>query len=121
MNLIEQWAQSMDLGPVTNNRRFAVTFDQVRLHLLEMHPGQVVLEARICDLPSVPNQRERAIERVMKIALARARASASHLMLDEEQSAFWLQRRVQAGAQVQDLDKAVESMVNDIDLWRQAL
>ena len=41
MNLIERWAQSQNLGPVTNNRRFAVTLDQVRVHLLELHPGQV--------------------------------------------------------------------------------
>ena len=80
MNLIERWAQSLDLGPVSNNRRFAVTFDQVRLHVVEIYPGQVAIEARICDLPTAATVRDRTIERMLKIALGRARASANHVM-----------------------------------------
>ena len=121
MNLIEQWAQSMDLGPVSNNARFAVTFDQVRLHLLEIHPGQVMIEARICDIPTLPTQRDPTLERVMKIALGRALASPNHVMVDDNQSAIWLQRRLDKEADVQQLDLAVEGLINDIDLWRKAL
>lgn len=120
MNLIERWAQQMDLGPVANNRRLATNLDQVRLHLLEIHPGQVVVQARICDLPVAPTQRGRTIERALQIALARARDSASQLMLDEDQAAFWLQRRVQ-GDRLDELDRAVEGLVNDIELWRATL
>ena len=121
MNLLERWAQSQQLGPVSNSRRFSVTFDQVRLHLIELHPGQVVLQARICDLPTATTQRERTTERALHIALARARASHSHLMVDEDQSAFWLQRRARPGADVSDLDQEVEGLINDIELWRTAL
>lgn len=121
MNLIERWAQSQNLGPVTNNRRFAVTFDQVRVHLLELHPGQVVLEARIADVPTVQTTHERTLNRILQIALARARASSSHLMVDDEQSAFWLQRRLRPGAGTDDLDSELEQLVNDIEFWRTAL
>lgn len=121
MNLIERWAQAQDLGPVNNNRKFAVTFDQVRVHLLEIHPGQVILQARVCDIPGPVAQREQTIERAMRIALAQARTSSSNLSVDEEQSAFWLQRRVGSGADLQDLDQAVECLINDIELWRTAL
>ncbi len=121
MNLIERWASSQDLGPVANNRKFAVNLDQVRVHLLELHAGQVVLEARICDVPTTPNEREKIIARAMQIGLARARTSASHLVVDSDQSAFWLQRRAKPGADTPDLDQEVEHLVNDIELWRTAL
>lgn len=120
MNMIERWAEHMALGPLDNNRRLALTLDQVRVHLLELHPGQVIVQARLCDLPLHGNQRERAIERAGQIALARLQASASVLTVDEDQSAFWLQRRVPA-TDLDTLDKAVEALVNDIELWRAAL
>jgi hypothetical protein len=121
MNLIERWAQSQELGPVPNNRKFAFNLDQVRVHLLELNPGQVVLEARICDVPVAPNEREKTIQRAMQIGLARARPSSSHLMVDSDQSAFWLQRKAPKGADLAELDQEVEALVNDIELWRTAL
>jgi hypothetical protein len=121
MNLIERWAQAQDLGPVSNNRRFAVTIDQVRIHLLELHPGQVVLEARIADVPTAPAVHERTLERAMQIALARARESRSHLMVDDDQAAFWLQRCIRPGAGLEELDQDIGELVNDIELWRSAL
>jgi hypothetical protein len=121
MNLIEEWARAKNLGPVNNPRRFAVTFDAVRVHLIEVHPGQLALEARLCDLPVQPNQRERSVERIMAIGLGRARESAHHVMLDEHRSAYWLQRRLPPGTQVPELETAVEELVNDVELWRKAL
>jgi hypothetical protein len=121
MNLIEQWAQSMGLAPLNAQRKLSLTVDQVRLHVLEVQPGQLAIEARICEVPTLPAARERTMERVLKIALGRARDSDNHLMVDDEQSAFWLQKRISALAPVQALDKAVEDLVNDIELWRQAL
>lgn len=121
MNLIERWAQSQDLGPVSNKRRFAVNIDQARIHLLELHPGQCMIESRICELPVASAQQEKALHRALQIALARARDSASQLVVDEEQSSFWLQRLVQAGAGVEELDRHIEALVNDIELWRTAL
>lgn len=120
MNLIERWAQAQDLGPVSNNRKFSVTFDQVRLHLLETHPGLVVVQARVSDIPVQPTQRERAIERAMHIAFAQANKSSSNLTVDEDQSAFWLQRQLDMGARLEELDQAVEGLINDIELWRTA-
>ncbi len=121
MNLIERWAQSQNLGPVDNNRRFAVNIDQARVHLLELHPGQCVIESRLCDIPVAPALQERTLHRALHIALARARTSASHLTVDDDQSAFWLQRRLPAGAGVEELDQAIGELVNDIELWRTAL
>lgn len=121
MNLIERWAQSQDLGPVSNNRRFAVNIDQVRIHLLELHPGQCVIESRICEIPAAPAQQEKSLHRALQIALARARESASQLVVDEEQSSFWLQRRLRPGAALEELERNIEELVNDIELWRTAL
>jgi hypothetical protein len=120
MNLIERWAEYMELGPLSNNRRLALTLDRVRVHLLEIHPGQVIVQARLCDLPLQTTQRERTIERAGQSALARLQTSASVLTVDEDQSAFWLQQRVQ-GSDLQTLERAVEGLVNDIELWRAAL
>jgi hypothetical protein len=121
MNLIERWAQTQDLGPLTQTKRLAVTFDQSRVHLIELPTQQLLLEARVCDLPVQASERERTLERVLTIALARSRASSSHVMVDSDASAFWLQRCLPAGADVPDLDLAVEGLVNDIELWRTAL
>ena len=121
MNLIERWAQSQDLGPVSNPRRFAVNIDQARIHLLELHPGQCVIESRICELPVAPGQQEKMLLRALHISLARARDSASQLVVDDDASSFWLQRRLQPGAGLEELDSNIEELVNDIELWRTAL
>lgn len=121
MNLIERWAQSHNLGPVNNNRRFAVNIDQARIHLLELHPGQCMIEARICEIPAASAQQEKTLHRALQLALARARGSASQLVVDDEQSSFWLQRRLSPSDGVDDLDRHVEALVNDIELWRAAL
>ncbi len=121
MNLIERWAQSRNLGPVSNNRHFSVNIDQARVHLLELHPGQCVIESRITDVPASPALQERTVHKALHIALGRARASANHLMVDDDQSAFWLQRRLRPGTGLQELDDAIGELVNDIELWRTAL
>jgi hypothetical protein len=42
-------------------------------------------------------------------------------MVDDNQSAIWLQRRLDKETDVQQLDLAAEALINDIDLWRKAL
>ena len=39
MNLIERWAEHMQLGPVSNNRSLALTLDRVRELLAESLRG----------------------------------------------------------------------------------
>ena len=90
------------------------------MHLLEIHPGQIIVQARLCELPAGGSQRERAVEKAAQVALARLRSSASVLTTDEDETSLWLQRRVPA-EDLLTLDRAVEGLANDIDLWRLAL
>ena len=82
MNLIERWAQSMGLEKPDNPHRYAVTFDQVRVHLFQIHSAQPAIEARICDLPSQPSARERLIERALQANRERLGADELELSMD---------------------------------------
>jgi hypothetical protein len=121
--LISDWARSagIDLGLVGAARHVTVTFDRVRLHLLELPGRGTLLESRIADLPMSPSERDRMVQSAMSGATGRMRDSPVVLCVNEESSALMLQLRVPLGADVQIFGAAVEKMVNEVDLWRAIL
>lgn len=121
MNAIERWAQHMGLPAPDQPSQLALTVDAARVHLRSIQAGQLMVEARVCDLPETPAVRSRLVERALQLSLARARKSLCHPAVDEDQSALWLQQRIEAPDDLQAVDQAVESLVNEIELWRQAL
>lgn len=123
VQVINEWIRQNQL-PVAlpwQGPRASVTFDAVRLHLQLLPGGQVMAEARICDLPSSPNERDRVLTRLAQVSLGRLRNNPAVLSVDSDAAAAWLQYRIGQSFQLHELDEAVEVMVNEVELWRAAL
>jgi len=123
VQVINDWIRQNQL-PVSlpwTGPRASLTFDAVRLHLQLLAGGIVMAEARICDLPAAPTERDRLLSRLAQISLARMRDNRAVLSVDVDGAAAWLQRRIGQSFQLHELDEAVEAMVNEVELWRSAL
>ena len=123
VQLINEWIRHNAL-PVSLpwvGPRASITFDAVRVHLTILASGQILVEARICDLPAPRGDRERIVFRLSQVALARMRDNPAVLSIDEDGAACWLQRRVPGTIQRHELDDAVEALINEIERWRAAL
>ncbi|MEN9774551.1 MAG: hypothetical protein RL322_1621 [Pseudomonadota bacterium] len=123
VQLINDWIRHNAL-PVSlpwAGPRASITFDSVRVHLTILGSGQILIEARICDLPALGGDRERTVFRLTQIALARMRDNPAALSIDEDGAACWLQRRMAGTIQRHELDEGVESLINEVERWRAAL
>lgn len=122
-SLLSTWAeqQGIPAAAFTDAGRLAVTFDTVRVHLADVRGRSVLVEARIADLPVAPVPRATVVEKALKTAAARLRASAVSLTTDEAAGALWLQRHVAADADTESLTSAVEDLVNEVELWRKVI
>lgn len=122
-SLISEWAESEGLqtGVTGPARRLAVTFDRVRVHLLELPSKGILVESRIADIPLNPSDRDRLIQRAMSTSTGRLRDSAVTLCADKEASSLLLQIQVPPGSDVRTMTAAVQSLVNEVDLWRAVL
>lgn len=118
--LIESWAHSIGCHPGTPLRepKLSVSFDQVRVHLSELPNHTLLIESRVCDLPTTPTEQDRVVTRLLSISLARMQSNPASLCVDAEHNALWLQRRLSKEITLDQLNTAVESLVNEIDLWR---
>lgn len=122
--LIPQWIQSLNLPDADQplgQDRWSVTFDQVRVHLMALHDDQVLLQARITDVPSSPSESEKLLTRALQTASARMRETDVGLCADEDGSALWLQVRLPARSATHQLNQAVERVVQEVELWRRVL
>lgn len=122
-SLINEWAEFEGLTVASSgpSRRLAVTFDRVRVHLVET-PGQgVLVESRIADIPLNLGERDRLIQRAMTTSTARLRDSAVTLCADKDACCLLLQVQVPSGSDVRAMSSAVQNLVNEVDLWRTQL
>lgn len=98
--------------------RVSISFDSVRTHFHVLPGNNLLLEARLCDLPSSMSERDRVVERAMTISAGRMRDNPASLACDEELAALWLQRRLPGSITTEKLDEAVEHLVNEVEMWR---
>ena len=122
-SLIARWADEQSLAQPTGGTaaRLAMTVDRVRVHLIELPSQNVLIEARITDLPLAAGAREKLLQRALSAATSRMHHSNLTLVADHEGNALCLQSRVEAQADLPTLSHAIERLVNEIELWRAAL
>lgn len=120
---VETWvkANGYTVDRDAGSSRVSISFDTVRAHFHVLPGNSVLLEARVCDLPSVLGERDRVVERAMAISAGRLRDNLAALTCDDEQAALWLQRRLPGSITVEKLDLAVEHLVNEVEMWRAVL
>jgi hypothetical protein len=119
-NLIESWAQShgiaLDEGAVRN--RVAVTFDRVRVHLIDLGGQGLLAEARLLLLPTAQGERDRVIERALGLAAGRLLQTPVRLCAQEPGDALWLQHDLPESSDLVEIDLAVGCLVDEIELLR---
>lgn len=118
--LIQSWALSHGIEPNDGSvrNRVAVTFDRVRVHLIDLSGRGMIAEARLVLLPAAPRERDRLIERALSLAAGRMLQTPVRLCAQEEGDALWLQIDVPDACGIAEIDAAVGRLVDEVELLR---
>lgn len=119
-SLIGQWASDHGLPPPspTSAGQLSVTIDRVRVHLVTLRANEVLVEARVRDLPATMAERSHMLRKSLELSTARMSESAAAPVVDPGASCLKLQTRVSTQSTPDQLDKAVSMIVNEVELWR---
>ena len=100
----------------------SLVFDTVlRVRLVPMPDGAIALESRVRAMPTVAGERERLVERALKLSLGRMEAHSDVLALDEDRQGLRLQSIVRTNATRAELEQRLEAHLNALAFWRSAL
>lgn len=121
--LIHQWAATHGLqtGLQGGAGNLSVTIDRVRVHLVTSRSSEIVVEARVRDLPLAPDERSRLLRKALELSTARMTTSAAGPAVDPTGSTLKLQTRVSANSTIDEFDRAVSMIVGEVELWRELL
>ena len=118
--LIGRWAADNGLPPPspTSAGQLSVTIDRVRVHLVTLRAGEVLVEARVRDLPAALAERSQMLQKALELSTARMSESAASPVVDAGASYLKLQVRISAQSTSDEFDKALSMIVNEVELWR---
>jgi Tir chaperone protein (CesT) family len=94
--------------------------DKYRVHLYPGLEGSVVLVARIASLPLEREERDRMVDRALRLAGTRLQQFVEGISTDRHAEALWLQQTVPLGADAA-VDSLVADFVNALALWIAAM
>ncbi len=119
-NLIQQWAiaNNLPLSDELKAGRLSVTIDRVRVHLLTLRTGEILVEARVRDLPSASIEQDQLLHKALALSTARMSEAFASPVVDSTATVLKLQTRVAPNASGDDLEKSVSMIVNEVELWR---
>jgi hypothetical protein len=119
-SLIDQWAgeQGLQLDTMGGRRPVALTVDSVRVHLRELPQSNILVHARVIDIPRDNSGRDNALRQAMSVATGRMRQSSAILAADPDGASLWLQLTVPGDSTTDQLGQAVEHLVNEVENWR---
>ncbi|NBS63073.1 MAG: hypothetical protein EBT33_01830 [Betaproteobacteria bacterium] len=121
--MIQQWAAAngLKLPPTAPPDQLSLTIDRVRVHLVTFRSGEILVEARVRDLPSAPAEQAALLRKALALSTARMAEVAAGPVVDPACSFLKLQARVPAQSGTEELDKAVSVIVNEVEFWRGVL
>ncbi|MFZ9506147.1 MAG: CesT family type III secretion system chaperone [Burkholderiaceae bacterium] len=121
--LIQQWAAAngLELPPTAPPDQLSLTIDRVRVHLVTFRSGEILVEARVRDLPSGPVEQDALLRKALALSTARMAEVAAGPVIDPACSLLKLQARVPPQSSTEELDKAVSVIVNEVEFWRGVL
>lgn len=122
-NLMQQWAIANNI-PLTDELRagrLSLTIDRVRIHLLTLRSGEILVEARVRDLPSASIEQNQLLQKALALSTARMSEVAVSPVVDEAATLLKLQTRLSPLATADELDKTVSMVVNEVEFWRGVL
>ena len=123
LDLINAWAGSRGLSGRITVPGTALSFamGEVRVTLRELSRNNILIRARVIDIPRDATAQDNRVRKAMEVALGRVRESACVLAVDAECGALWLQRRADAAASIHELGTMIDELVSEVDLWREIL
>ena len=127
MNLpvaMKDYMQASGLGndQLRSGGELPLVFDEsLRVRLVPLNDGGIALESRVRPMPESTEERERLVERALKISLGRMEGHGDALAMDEDREALRLQSMVRADATRSDLEACLEAHLNALAFWRSAL
>ena len=121
--LINAWASEQGLSRRIDVPGAALSFTlgDVRVTLRELSQSNILITARVADIPLDATGKDNLLRRALEMALGRVRDSACVLTADSPGGSLWLQLRADAVATTRELGARVEDLVNEVDLWREVL
>lgn len=119
-SLVDQWASANGLASLASGSsgQLSVTIDRVRVHLVTFRSGEVLVEARVRDLPAALAECSQLLQKALELSTARMSESAAGPAVDPAVSYLKLQTRINARSTPDDVDKAVSMIVSEVELWR---
>lgn len=120
---MQQWAIANNI-PLTDELRagrLSLTIDRVRIHLLTLRSGEILVEARVRDLPSASIEQNQLLQKALALSTARMSEVAVSPVVDEAATLLKLQTRLAPLATADELDKTVSMVVNEVEFWRGVL
>ena len=127
MNLPAAMAEYMNaggMGPesLKNGGELPLVFDEaLRVRLVPMADGRVALESRVRAVPEDGGERDKMVERALKLSLGRMQDHGESLTMTEDRQAFRVQSLLPAAASRADLEAVLETHLNALSYWRSAL
>lgn len=99
-----------------------LVFDgRIRLLCHQLPAGELVLEHRLCPMPSAARQQDALLEEAGRQMLSQLLTHSHSMVLAPDQSALLLQQAVPAGATRLEFEAVLEEFLNVIEQWRLVL
>jgi hypothetical protein len=83
--------------------------------------GDLVLEARLIEMPDEPAKTDALIKQALQVAGGRLYTDADALVLSDDESKLFLQQRIAADSSTDEFEIGLEQFVNAVAVWRQVL
>jgi hypothetical protein len=115
-------SSGLDRSELRGGGELPLVFDDtLRVRLVPLGDGGIALESRVRPMPTATDERERLLERALKVSLGRMEASADALTMGEDRQALKLQSLLRADATRSELEACLEAHLNALTFWRGAL
>ena len=112
----------LDRSELHHDGELPLVFDEtLRVKLVPMPDGGIALESRVRPMPTATGERERLVERALKVSLGRMDTNADALTMGEDREALKLQSLLRADATRSELEACLEAHLNALTFWRGAL
>ena len=121
---MREYMQAGGLGEdrLRNGGELPLVFDEtLRVRMVALGDGAIALESRLFALPQEAMEREKLVERALKLSFGRMRDHGDTLTMTEDRSALRLQTLVSADASRVELETGLEAHLNALAYWRTAL
>ena len=106
-------------GSVSPDGSITMVFDgRYRVACLTLSNGELLLEARICDLPIEALPRRALLEELLVQTGRRLERDAEWMSITKDRQTLVLQKTLPAQASLMDVERLLENFINALANWR---